>query len=260
MEMSRAPLHHVNVHPVERWASLALGGGMALSGLRKGWSGLPRILAGAAIIQRGVSGQCPLYQAFGISTAQCSGTAAVRHGFGIRARASVTIDKPRHELFQFWRDLENLPHFLRHVESVERRGEKQTHWVARGLGNRKIEWDAEIINEIENELIAWKSLPGASAPNAGSVRFKDAPGQQGTEVHVELEYEPPAGIVGAQLARLFGREPEQQIEADLGRLKQYLESGETATTEGQPKGPKYDGRRRREGLSESKPLLEEVMA
>jgi uncharacterized membrane protein len=212
------------------------------------------------MVQRGISGQCPVYRAFGVSSADNSARAGVRHGYGIRARASVTIDKPRDEVFQFWRDFKNLQRFLRHVESVERRGDKETHWVVRGPAERKIEWDAELINEVRNELIAWKSLPGAPVPNAGSVHFRDAPADQGTEIHVEVRYEPPAGIVGAQLARLFGREPEQQIEADLGRLKQYLEGGEVATTEGQPKGPKQDGRNGRQGVRASKSSWEEVIA
>lgn len=260
MEIIKTPLHYVNVHPVERWLTLAAGGGMAIAGLRRGWSGIPRVLAGAALIERAVSGRCPVYRAFGISTADCSTQASVQHGQGIRARASATIDKPRNEVFGFWRDLENLPRFLRHVESVTRTGDKRTHWVARGLANSKIEWDAEVINEAENELIAWKSLPGAAVPNAGTVRFKDAPGMRGTEVHVDLRYSTPAGVLGAQVARLFGREPEQQIEADLGRLKQYLESGEIATTKGQPMGPASDGSQRRAGGRRAGLVLEEVIA
>ena len=105
-----------------------------------------------------------------------------------------------------------------------------------GPCNRPVEWYAEIINEVPSELIGWKSLPGSDVDCAGSVRFTDAPGGRGTEVRVELQYNPPAGMVGAYLARLFGREPEQEIEADLGRLKQYLEGGEVATTAGQPQG------------------------
>jgi uncharacterized membrane protein len=120
---------------------------------------------------------------------------------------------------------------MRHLLSVEQREGGRSHWVAEGPLNHKVEWDAEIINEIPDELLAWKSLPGSDVASAGSVQFKDAADGSGTDVHVELQYNPPAGQVGAYAARLFGREPEQEIQADLRRLKRYLESGEAATTE-----------------------------
>jgi uncharacterized membrane protein len=168
------------------------------------------------------------------------------------------VNESRPSLFEFWRNIENLPRFMRHLVSVEQRDPARSHWVAQGPGDRKVEWDAEIINEIEDALIAWKSLPGGDVDSAGSVRFADAPGARGTEIHVELQYNPPAGIVGAYVARLFGREPEQEIEADLGRLKQYLECGEVATTEGQPRGPQTGGARRLN--SESRSLIDQVVA
>jgi uncharacterized membrane protein len=104
---------------------------------------------------------------------------------------------------------------------------------------RKVEWDAEIINEYPNELIAWKSLAGADVDSAGSVHFSDAPGGRGTEVRVELQYNPPAGVAGAYIAKLFGHEPEQAIIEDLHRMKQFLETGEIASTEGQSKGRRH---------------------
>jgi uncharacterized membrane protein len=230
---------------------------MVVSGMRRGWRGVPRALLGAMMVQRGATGRCNVYRALGVRSATTSDRTPLPYELGVRARASVTIAAPREKVFSFWRDLENLPKFMRHLESVEKIDERRTRWVAHGPGDMKVQWEAELINEIPDHLIAWKSLPGSTVASAGSVRFQDAPGGRGTEVRVELQYNPPAGIVGAQVARLFGREPEQEIESDLGRLKQYLESGELATTEGQPIGPK-DGQRMGERATRS--ALEEVIA
>jgi len=130
--------------------------------------------------------------------------------------------------------LDNLPRFMRHLVSVDQLDYRRSRWVAQGPAGWRVTWDAEVINEIPNELLAWQSLAGSQVDSAGSVRFTEAPGGRGTEIRVELQYNPPAGIVGAYVARLFGREPEQEIEADLNRLKQFLECGEVATTDGQP--------------------------
>jgi uncharacterized membrane protein len=149
---------------------------------------------------------------------------------------AVTINKPIDQLYAFWRKLENLPRFMDHLESVTTIDETRSHWVAKGPAGKKVEWDAEIINEIPNELIGWRSLPGAEVNNAGSVQFKPAPGGRGTELQVELRYDPPGGALGAMFAKLFGEEPNQQVEDDLRRLKSILEAGERPTTEGQPTG------------------------
>ena len=236
MEVIRHHLSTVNVHPVERWISVLGGGALTLSGLSRGRDGMLRMVTGAAMLQRGITGHCHAYEILGVRTAPSHVT--LPYELGVRARASVTINSPREPIYKFWRDFENLPRFMRHLVSVEPSDGQRSHWVARGPGNRQVQWDAEIINEIPNELIGWQSLPGSDVDSAGSVRFREAPGQRGTEVRVELQYNPPAGVVGAYIARMFGREPEQEIAADLGRLKQFLESGEVATTEGQPHGPR----------------------
>ena len=210
------------------------------------------------MLGRGLSGRCALYRNLGIRTNPSNAT--LPYELGIRAGASVTINQPRDKVFQFWRAFENLPRFMQHLLLVEQEDEKRSHWVAEGPAGRKVEWDAEILREIENELISWRSLPGGDVTSAGSVRFSDAPGNRGTEIHVELQYNPPGGTVGAYVARLFGREPEQEIKADLGRLKQFLETGEVATTEGQPKGP--SSRRTEnpgEGDSWELPSVDEVL-
>ena len=152
-------------------------------------------------------------------------TAVTRGGPGRVAR-SVTINQPVEMVYQFWRNFENLPRFMVHLESVRIAGDRRSHWVAKAPAGRQVEWDAETIEDRPNELIAWRSLPGASVPNSGQVRFQSAAGGRGTEVHVEMRYDPPAGKLGAMVAKLFGEEPGQQVSGDLRRLKQVLETGE----------------------------------
>ena len=148
----------------------------------------------------------------------------------------MTVDRPAAELYAYWRNFENLPQFMRHLESVRCDDGRRSHWVVRGPAGVSIEWDAEIINDEPNALIAWRSLGGADVDSAGSVRFLQAPGGRGTEVRVVLNYIPPAGRVGSAFAKLFGKAPEQTIREDLRRFKQFMESGEFPTAAGQPAG------------------------
>jgi uncharacterized membrane protein len=161
-----------------------------------------------------------------------------RHGDhrGIRVARSIAIDRSPEELYAFWRKFENLPQFMHHLESVRSIDEKRSHWVAKAPAGRTVEWDAEIIMDKPNELIAWRSLPGADVDHAGSVRFESAPGGRGTFIRVKIEYHPPGGRLGAAVARLFGESPDVQTRADLYRLKQLMELGHLVTTEGQPAG------------------------
>ena len=155
---------------------------------------------------------------------------------GVQVRESVTIDKPASDLYSYWRDLSNLPDIMRHLKTVEEKGENRSHWVAKGPLNTSLEWDAEITMDNENSSLAWKSVENSQIPNEGSVHFKEAPGGRGTEVHVSLTYHPPLGQLGAAVAKLFGEEPSQQVGEDLKRFKQRMETGEVATTKGQPQG------------------------
>lgn len=151
----------------------------------------------------------------------------------VHLETSITIDKSPEELYAFWRDFKNLPLFMRNLESVQVLDDSKSHWVAKGFGAAKFEWDAEIYNEKENELIAWRSLENADVVNAGSVRFEKAPAGRGAYLRVTVNYNPPAGNLGATLAQLLGGEPKQLIKEDLRRLKQLLEAGEVATIDGQ---------------------------
>lgn len=144
---------------------------------------------------------------------------------GIFVRQAVTVACSPEDAYRFWRSLENLPRFMVHLESVTEEGSR-SHWRAKGPAGTSVEWDAEIISDRPNELIAWRSVPGSEIPNAGRVRFIAAPGGRGTEIHVELRYDPPGRGVGAFFAKLFGEEPNQQIKGDLRRLKQVIEVGE----------------------------------
>jgi uncharacterized membrane protein len=154
----------------------------------------------------------------------------------IRVRKSITINRPAEELYGFWRDFQNLARFMKHVESVQVTGDKRSHWVAKGPAGKRVEWDAETIEDRPNELIAWRSIEGSTVENSGSVRFEPATGGRGTVVRVELEYYPPAGLLGATVAKLLGEEPKGQLAEDLRRFKQLMEAGEIITTEGQPAG------------------------
>lgn len=170
----------------------------------------------------------------------------------LRVAQAVTINRPPEMLYEFWRDFQNLPRFMKHLESVEIIGTKATvpgdgdqsrsgankltHWVAKGPAGTKVEWDAEILEDRANEMIAWRSLEGADVDNIGSVRFESAPGGHETIVRVRLQYNPPAGVIGATVARLFGEDPAWQIKDDLRRFKQIMEAGEVITTEGQSAG------------------------
>ncbi len=161
-------------------------------------------------------------------------------GGALRVTQAIAVNRPPAELYQFWRNFQNLPRFMKHLESVtpSLKGEEanQSHWIARGPAGTTIEWDAEIIEDHPNELIAWRSLVGATVPNTGSVRFERATGGRGTLVRVKMQYAPPAGVVGAAIAKLFGEDPVWQVKDDLRRFKQVMEIGEVTTTEGQSAG------------------------
>ncbi|HEV7585792.1 MAG TPA: SRPBCC family protein [Solirubrobacteraceae bacterium] len=154
-----------------------------------------------------------------------------------RVAASVTIRRPRQEVYGFWRDFERLPTFMAHIESVRTDGPSRSRWRASAPAGRAVEWDAEVTHDIPGEVIEWRSLSGAEVPNEGSVRFADAPGDRGTEIHLELLYEPPAGKLGVALAKIFGEEPRQQVKDDLRRFKQVMEVGEIVRSDASPEGP-----------------------
>jgi uncharacterized membrane protein len=225
-----------NVGGTERLLSALGGGALALYGLKRGgMGGAAMAVAGGSLLFRGATGHCELYKALGINRTERGEQASLGPGEGVRVEKSVIVDRPREEVYAFWRNLENLPRFMNHLESVTVIDGKISHWVAKGPAGTTVEWDAEIISEEKNELIGWRSLEG-EVDNAGSVHFADAPGGKGTEIRVILRYNPPAGKLGAAVANLWGEDADTQVEDDLRRLKQVLETGSSATTGGQPSG------------------------
>ena len=233
----------VNVGDTERWVSVLAGVGLIALGLnRRRYRGLA-LTAGGALILRGITGRSSVNQVLGRNTAEevegenefDSPVASVHRGEGIRVDKTVTVYRPVAELYRYWRNFENLPRIMRHVNSVTVQDQYRSHWVVDGPAGTQFEWDAEIHNEKENELIAWRSLDG-DVNHAGSVLFRTTPTGRGTEVRVELRYEPPAGALGAAIAKLFGEDPAQQVVEDLLRFKKAMEAGDVATLGDQPAG------------------------
>jgi len=235
----------VNIGQLERWLSLLAGGALTAYAIKRrtGASGAAA-LAGSALLYRGATGHCHVYQAMGINHggqhASALGTGVIAdRGSDTRARLggqrgthvdeAVTINRPIAEVYRFWRNFENLPTFMRHLELVAVREEGISHWVAKGPAGATVEWDARIIHEVDNKMIGWQSLEGSEVATAGSVNFDETEG--GTRVRVHLQYSPPAGKLGSAVAKLFGEEPSQQIREDLRRFKALLETGEVRAEE-----------------------------
>jgi uncharacterized membrane protein len=219
-----------NVGTLERWASLLGGAALLAYGLkRRSLGGVALAVLGGGLAYRGLTGYCQLYQVLGIDTAKDGGEAST-----IVVEKAITIDKSPEELYRFWRQFENLPRFMAHLQSMHSTGGGRSHWVARAPLGMTAKWQAVITDDRPNELLAWRSLEGSHIPNHGRVRFLRAPGGRGTEVHVTLTYAPPLGKLGATVAKLFGEEPQQQLDDDLRRFKSLMETGEIPTTEGQP--------------------------
>jgi uncharacterized membrane protein len=229
-----------NVGRTERMLTAIAGGGLLGYGLtRHERAGYWIAAAGGALIVRAATGYCPLYQALGIRTNKRPRKTppSVDHGYGTKVEKSVRIGRPREELYRFWRNLENLPLFMSHLESVRVTGGGRSHWIARGPAGTTVEWDAEIHNEVPREILAWRSLENSEINHAGSVHFTPLDGDRATEVRVVLSYEAPAGKIGKLIARMLGEEPGQQVEDDLYRLKELLERETPPPVVDQPPGP-----------------------
>ncbi|HTO04160.1 MAG TPA: SRPBCC family protein, partial [Opitutus sp.] len=170
---------------------------------------------------------------------------AVPGNRGVKVVRSCTVRKSAEELYQFWRALENLPRIIKHPVAITTLSDTESHWKVSAPGKTFVEWDAIIINDHPNQLVAWRSKEGADIRNAGSVRFEPAPGDEGTEVTVQLEYDAPDGKLAALLAKLTGEEPKQQVADALRRFKALMEAGEIPTIEGQTAGgPQAEKRRK----------------
>src|SRR5688572_26820896 len=218
-----------NISDAERWLSMAAGIGLAAYGAsRRRASGWALAGAGALLFRRGATAHCDIYEMFGMNTAGTGQDTrrALGGSAGIIVEESVTINRPAPELYRFWRNLENLPRFMSHLESVERITDTLSRWRAKGPAGKDVEWNAEIINEVPDQVIGWRSIEGSDVVSAGSVNFDEVAG--GTRVRVRLQYSPPGGKVGAAVARLMGKDPATEIRQDLQRFKRMVESRENS--------------------------------
>ena len=233
-----------NVGDAERVASATAGGALIAYGIkRKDWVGGLLALVGGGLALRGATGHCQIYDATNFSTNDKSlfkrgkEKAASWFDQDVEVTKTVTINKPAAELYKFWRDFENLPQFMKHLEAVRKTGDKTSEWTAKGPVNTQVNWKAEITEDVENKKISWRSLEGADVPNSGKVEFKET-GSRGTVVKVTLEYSPPAGKLGELAAYFLTEEPDTQVEDDLRRFKSLMETGSILSIEGQPSGRK----------------------
>jgi uncharacterized membrane protein len=213
-----------NVRDWERIASVAVGAGMLVMAFRKRRSRPGMLAFAAGLVARGVSGRCVVNKTLGRSRVRMRDDTRLALGGprGVHLKGSVVIRRPAQELYEFWRDLRNLPKFMPHLERIDMTGEKHSRWVIKGPGGAHLEWDAEIINAVPPQLIGWRSLKGADVASAGSVSFHQISPAE-TEVRVKMQYAPMAGRTGALLAWLAGTSPSSMLQRDLGRLKDMIE-------------------------------------
>lgn len=229
-----------NIGNGERVVSTVAGGGLIAYGLKQGGlAGTVLSLLGGGMLLRGATGHSRLYDAMGFDTFEGSRR---RSPYGksllsgrVHVNRSVTINRSPAELYQFWRNFENLAQFMRHIENVTVQDGNRSHWKASAPMGFTVEWDAEITSDQANERIGWQSLEGSDIVNSGVVEFRPTT-NRGTEVEVTLVYEAPGGKAGALLAKLFGEEPSQQVAEDLRRFKSLMETGMIITVKGQTSG------------------------
>ena len=210
----------------ERWIYGIGGIGLIALGLRrKSWRGGTMALIGADLLSCAATGH-HLYELVARDDAHAGVGEGTRipHQRGVQVEDSVRVEVPAQEAYAFVRRLENLPRFLKHVKRVETRDDKRSHWVVKAPAGTEVEWDAEIINDVPGKLIAWRSVNDPDVDSAGSIHFERAGGNGSTRIRVRMQYLPPAGTLGAGVAKLLGEEPEQQLREDLARLKLALEN------------------------------------
>ena len=230
-ELASVPPSHV-----ERWGALTSAAALfAFGAQRRSLLGLCAATMAIPLAYRGVSGRWPT-SVLSLLRAGDEPRVALAGNRGEHVFESVRIEKPIADTFQFWRTLENLPRFMSHLESVTQLDHGRSRWVAKGPAGLRVEWNAEIINQVPNQVIAWRSLPGSEVVTAGSVNFDLVRGGRSTQVSVRLQYSPPAGHVGAGVAGLLGHDPAGMVREDLRRLKQLLEAGEVPCADSTTRG------------------------
>ena len=215
----------ISLADAENWLALGTGALLLLVGAsRRSAVGACIAVSSAPLLYRGITGHWPQVLNGHV---RHESTKTVHDGeHGVDVRESVRLEVPVGVVYRLWRRLENLPLFMTHLERVTESSDGKSHWVAAGPAGLAVEWNAEIVNEIENKVLAWRSLPGSEVVTKGSVTFEAVRGGRLTQVSVQLQYAPPAGKAGALVASLFGREPSQTVREDLRHFKQLLEAGE----------------------------------
>ena len=231
-----------NVGNPERVISTLAGGSLIAYGIkRKDWLGALLGVVGGGLALRGATGHCQVYDALDIDTNETSllarGSAKAKDWFSQKTEVvkSVTINKSADELYNFWRNFENLPKFMNHLESVKVIDDKKSEWTAKAPLGYEANWSAEITDDVKNERIAWRSVENSEIKNSGKVEFLPTV-ERGTVVKVTVMYEPPAGKLGALAAYFLNEEPDTQIAEDLRRFKSLMETGLIMQVEGQPSG------------------------
>ncbi|MAL99142.1 MAG: cyclase [Alteromonadaceae bacterium] len=208
------------MHDLTRWACLAGGGLATYAGYRSG---------GASGLLMGVLGGVLAYQGIANTSAPRRLLEAARPQREVHLISTVTIDKPASELYKFWKGFTRLPQIMSFLDSVEPRGDKISHWVVKAPSGHTLEWDAEVTEDVPDKRIAWHSVEGSEMPNWGKVRFNEAPGKRGTEIHVSMYFEPPGGNAGAIAGHFLQGLSKELIKQNLRHLKAYLETGEIPT-------------------------------
>jgi len=238
----------INLTRFDRWAYVAGGLGLVALGLRRGLLGKVALGGtGAWLLQQAYSGRNPMFQALGIRVNQRPEDHAARET--IVVEESISINKPREEVYRFWRDVTNLPRFMRNIEWVNAAGDKHSRWCGHSPIGGTFEWDSEITRDEPGRELRWRGTVEGRLLHFGRVRFEDAYGDRGTQVRVRFEYVPVGGSIGTAITRAMGREPQPEMKEDLRRLKQCLETGELSTTEGQTSGAGNGARRSSSGES-----------
>jgi uncharacterized membrane protein len=215
----------IDASDIEHIGALVSGGLLLLSGLRRGGPvGFLFKIAGLGLLYRGQQGYGRLYEAVGVDMPKQPTGVGLQN---VRVDSEIVVDQPREMVYQLWRNLENLPLFMTHLQSVEEVDERRSVWVAKAPAGTIVKWEAEIVNEVENELIAWQTLEGSGVDNAGSVHFEDA-GDGSTRIRVVIRYDPPGDMLGVWVAKIFQNDPQKQVDVDLQRFKQIMEMGDRA--------------------------------
>ena len=230
----------INVGGGERAVSVAAGSILAMLGVsRRSIPGLILAGVGGAMVYRGATGHCAIYEKLGIDSKSRGGSGLEQDlSRGVQVEQALSINRSPEELYQYWRNFENLPRIMSYLEEVRVQDGGRSHWVARAprIAGGRVEWDAEITRDEPNRLIAWRSLSGSDIDTVGEVRFEPGRGDRGTEVHVSMRYVPPAGRLGHYIASMLGQNPKRTIREDLRNFKRIMEIGEILTIVGQPHG------------------------